>query len=91
MGIEMGNPKEIEQLLKNGDFLDLNLDDLRKLHAELVAFNTVIDRKLKAAEKIAERCNRKFSIIANLVRDPNDLATTVNAIRNVIERTCHHD
>ena len=38
---------EVEMLLKEGNFLDLSLNELQREHAELIAFNTVLDRKQK--------------------------------------------
>ena len=84
--IEMGNPQEVEMLLKNGGFLEMNLAELQREHAELIAFNTVLDRKQKAAEKIAEKYKLKVSMIADLLRDPLDKEMTIKAITTVIER-----
>lgn len=84
--IEMGDPKEVEMLLKNGAFLEMNLAELQREHAELIAFNTVLDRKQKAAEKIAEKYMRKVSMIADLLRDCSDQDMTIKAITTVIER-----
>lgn len=84
--IEMGDPKEVEMLLKNGAFLEMNLAELQREHAELIAFNTVLDRKHKAAEKIAEKYKFKVSMIANLLRDSTDQDMTLKAIATVIER-----
>ena len=84
--IEMGDPKEVEMLLKNGGFLEMNLTELQREHAELIAFNTVLDRKHKAAEKIAEKYKFKVSMIANLLRDSTDQDMTLKAIATVIER-----
>ena len=84
--IEMGDPKEIEMLLKNGGFLEMNLTELQREHAELIAFNTVLDRKHKAAEKIAEKYKFKVSMIADLLRDCSDQDMTLKAIKTVIAR-----
>lgn len=84
--IEMGDPKEVEMLLKNGGFLEMNLSELQREHAELIAFNTVLDRKQKVAEKIAEKYKFKVSMIANLLRDSTDQDMTLKAIAMVIER-----
>lgn len=89
--IEMGSPREVEALLKDGNFLDLDLQALRHEHAELIAFNTVIDRQLKAEKKNADLYRRKVSIIADLLRDPSNLDMTLKAIQTVIERTWEHD
>ena len=84
--IEMGDPKEVEMLLKDGGFLEMNLAELQREHAELIAFNTVLDRKQKAAEKIAEKYMRKVSMIADILRNPLDREMTIKAITTVIER-----
>ena len=84
--IEMGDPKEVEMLLKNGGFLEMNLTELQREHAELIAFNTVLDRKHKAAEKIAEKYKFKVSMIADLLRDCSDQDMTLKAIQTVIDR-----
>lgn len=89
--IEMGNPREVEALLKDGNFLDLDLQALRREHAELIAFNTVIDRQLKAEKKNADLYRRKVSIIADLLRDPSNPDMTLKAIQTVIERIWEHD
>ena len=88
--IEMGNPQEVEMLLKEGCFLDLNLLELRNEHAELIAFNTVLDRKQRAAEKIAEKYKFKVSMITDLLRDCSDKEMTVKAIKTVIDRVGEH-
>ncbi len=82
----MGDPKEVEMLLKNGGFLEMNLAELQREHAELIAFNTVLDRKHKAAEKIAEKYKFKVLMIADLLRDCSDQDMTLKAITTVIER-----
>ena len=84
--IEMGDPKEIEMLLKNGGFLEMNLAELQREHAELIAFNTKLERKQKSAEKNAKKYMRKVSMIADLLRDPLDREMTLKAIQTVIDR-----
>ena len=84
--IEMGNPKEVEMLLEDGGFLEMSLAELQREHAELIAFNTVLDRKHKAAEKIAEKYKFKVSMIADLLRDCSDQDMTLKAIKTVIAR-----
>ena len=84
--IEMGDPKEVEMLLKNGGFLEMNLAELQREHAELIAFNTKLERKQKSAEKNAKKYMRKVSMIANLLRDSTDQDMTLKAIATVIER-----
>ena len=84
--IEMGDPKEIEMLLKNGGFLEMNLTELQREHAELIAFNTKLERKQKDAEKTAKKHMRKVSMIADLLRDSTNQEMTIKAITTVIER-----
>ena len=84
--IEMSDPKEVEMLLKNGGFLEMNLAELQREHAELIAFNTVLDRKQKVAEKIAEKYMRKVSMISDLLQNPLDREMTIKAITTVVER-----
>ena len=84
--IEMGDPKEIEMLLKNGGFLEMNLAELQREHAELIAFNTKLERKTKECRKNAKKYMRKVSMIADLLRNPLDREMTIKAITTVIER-----
>lgn len=86
MKTEMGNPKEVETLLEHGTFLDLNLTELQREHAELIAFNTVIDRKLKAESEVTKKYQNKVLMIADLLRDPSDQELTLKAIKTVVER-----
>ena len=84
--IEMGDPKEVEVLLKNGGFLEMSLAELQREHAELIAFNTKLERKQKSAEKNAKKYMRKVSMISDLLRDCSDQDMTLKAITTVIER-----
>ena len=84
--IEMGDPKEVEMLLKNGGFLEMNLAELQREHAELIAFNTKLERKQKDAEKNAKKYMRKVSMITDLLRDCSDQDMTLKAITTVVER-----
>ena len=84
--IEMGDPKEVEMLLKNGGFLEMNLTELQREHAELIAFNTKLERKHKDAEKNCKKYMRKVLMIADLLRDHLDREMTIKAITTVIER-----
>lgn len=84
--IEMGDTKEVEMLLEDGGFLEMNLTELQREHAELIAFNTRLERKQKNAEKTAEKYKSKVSMIADLLRDPLDIEMTIKAITTVIER-----
>ena len=63
---------------------------LKQEHNELVAFNTVQDRKQKAAEKVAEKYKRKVLMIADLLRDSADKDMTFKAIQTIIERVGEH-
>ena len=84
--IEMGDPKEVEMLLKNGAFLEMNLAELQREHAELIAFNTKLERKQKDAEKTAKKYMRKVSMIGDLLRDSTNQDMTLKAIQTVIDR-----
>ena len=84
--IEMGSPREVEMLLEDGGFLEMSLAELQREHAELIAFNTVLDRKQKAAEKIAEKYKFKVSMITDLLQNPLDREMTIKAITTVVER-----
>ena len=84
--IEMGDPKEVEMLLKDGGFLEMSLAELQREYAELIAFNTKLERKQKSAEKNAKKYMRKVSMIADLLRNPLDREMTIKAITTVIER-----
>ena len=84
--IEMGDPKEVEMLLKDGGFLEMSIAELQREHAELIAFNTKLERKQKSAEKNAKKYMRKVSMIADLLRNPLDREMTLKAITTVIER-----
>ena len=84
--IEMGDPREVEVLLKNGAFLEMNLAELQREHAELIAFNTKLERKQKSAEKNAKKYMRKVSMISDLLRDCSDQDMTLKAITTVVER-----
>ncbi|WP_257224114.1 hypothetical protein [Acinetobacter sp. YH16053] len=63
---------------------------LKQEHNGLIAFNTVQDRKQKAAEKVAEKYKRKVLMIADLLRDSTDKDMTLKAIQTVIERVGEH-
>jgi len=39
------NQTEVNLLLKQGGFLDMSLADLQREHAELISFNTSLDRE----------------------------------------------
>ena len=58
--IEMGDPKEVEMLLKNGGFLEMSIAELQREHAELIAFNTKLERKQKDAERSAKNTCVRF-------------------------------
>jgi len=84
--IEMGDPKEVEMLLKDGSFLDMNLIELQREHAELIAFNTKLERKQKEAEKIAAKYKTKVLMIADLLSIPPNTEMTLRAIQTVINQ-----
>lgn len=80
------NQSEVEMLLRGGDFLGMNLSDLQREHAELIAFNTVLDRKSKEAERVAEKYKLKVGMIDSLLNDCRDDELTLKAIKTVVER-----
>lgn len=84
--IEMGDPKEVEMLLKNGGLLEMNLTELQREHAELIAFNTKLERKQKDSEKTAKKYMHKVLMIADLLRDSTNQDMTLKAIKTVIDR-----
>lgn len=85
--IEMGDPKEVEMLLKTQlNNMEQCYIQLKKEHNELIAFNTEIDRKQKSAEKTAEKYKFKVSMITDLLRDCSDQDMTLKAITTVVER-----
>lgn len=84
--IEMGDPKEVEMLLKNGGFLEMNLIELQREHAELIAFNTKLERKKKDAERVAKKYKTKVLMISDLLQDPLDIEMTLKAITTVIRQ-----
>lgn len=84
--IEMGDPKEVEMLLKDGGFLEMNLAELQREHAELIAFNTKLERKTKECRKNAKKYMRKVLMIADLLRDSTNQDMTLKAIQTVIDR-----
>jgi hypothetical protein len=63
---------------------------LKQEHNELIEHDTRVDRKQKAAEKVAEKYKRKVSMIADLLRDSADKDMTLKAIQTVIERVGEH-
>ena len=63
---------------------------LKQEHNGLIEHDTRVDRKQKAAEKVAEKYKRKVSMIADLLRDSADKDMTLKAIQTVIERVGEH-
>ena len=89
--IEMGDPKEVEMLLKTQlNNMEQCYIQLKQEHNELIAFNTEIDRKQKSAEKTAEKYKFKVSMIGDLLRDSTDQDMTLKAIQTVIDRVGEH-
>ena len=64
---------------------------LKQEHNELIEHDTRVDRKQKAAEKVAEKYKRKVSMIADLLRDSTDQDMTLKAIQTVIDRVGEHE
>ena len=63
---------------------------MKKERDALIAFNTVIDRKRKSAEKTTEKYKFKVSMIGDLLRDSTDRDMTLKAIQTVIDRVGEH-
>ena len=63
---------------------------MKKERDALIAFNTVIDRKRKSAEKTTEKYKFKVSMIGDLLRDSTDQDMTLKAIQTVIDRVGEH-
>lgn len=84
--IKMGNPKEVEALLKDGNFLDMGLVELQREHAELIAFNTMLDRSQKDTARAANKYKTKVLMISDLLKDCSNQDMTLRAIKTVVER-----
>ena len=82
----MSDQQEVKTLLTDGNFLDMSLAELQREHAELIAFNTALDRKQKEAKAIAKKYQNKVSVIADLLTDCSNENMTLRAIKTVIER-----
>ena len=87
--IEIGNPKEVEMLLKDGDFLSMTLAELQREHAELIAFNTVIDRERNTYRKQEKQYKERNELASSLVCEyfmfnKNDPELTLKAMQRAL-------
>lgn len=82
--------EKISELMAQLDNMEACYIQLKQEHNELIAFNTVLDRKQKAAEKTADKYKFKVSMIAGLLRDSTDQDMTLKAIQAVIDRVGAH-
>ncbi|KAB0650139.1 hypothetical protein F7P73_17320 [Acinetobacter bohemicus] len=64
----------------------MNLAELQREHAELIAFNTKLERKKKDAERVAKKYKTKVLMISDLLQDPLDIEMTLKAITTVIRQ-----
>lgn len=69
------------------DYLEMNLEQLQKEHAELLAFNENLDRERNAYRRDAQKYAKKVKMIASLFVVPsNDYELTLKAIKTIVER-----
>ncbi|WP_353173669.1 hypothetical protein [Acinetobacter rudis] len=78
------NQGEVELLLEQGNFLDMSLADLQREHAELISFNTSLDRELNLMRGNAEKYKSKVFMVADLLRDCSNQDMTLKAIKTVV-------
>ncbi len=69
-----------------GDYMHMNLEQLRQEHAELLLFNEELDRRYKAHKADAQKYQTKCWHITTLLINPVDKDMTLKAIKTVIER-----
>ena len=69
------------------DYLEMNLEQLQKEHAELLAFNENLDRERNEYRNRARKYARKVHAIESLFVVPsNDHELTLKAIKTIVER-----
>ena len=69
------------------DYLEMNLEQLQKEHAELLAFNENLDRERNGYRKDARKYAKKVQMIASLFVVPgDDPELTLKAIKTIVER-----
>ena len=68
------------------NYLEMNLEQLQKEHAELLAFNEKLDRERNAYRRDAQKYAMKVKMIASLFVVPsNDYELTLKAIKTIVE------
>lgn len=69
------------------DYLEMNLEQLQKEHAELLAFNEKLDRELNGYRDDARKYAKKVQMIVSLFVVPgDDPELTLKAIKTIVER-----
>ena len=69
------------------DYLEMNLEQLQKEHAELLAFNEKLERDRNKYRKDALKYAKKVQMIERLFVVPSDdHELTLKAIKTIVER-----
>ena len=69
------------------DYLEMNLEQLQKEHAELLAFNEKLDRERNKYRKDALKYAKKVQMIERLFVVPSDdHELTIKAIKTIVEQ-----
>ena len=69
------------------DYLKMNLEQLQKEHAELLAFNEKLDRERNKYRKDALKYAKKVQMIASLFVVPgDDHELTLKAIKTIVKQ-----
>ena len=69
------------------DYLEMNLEQLQKEHAELLAFNEKLDRERGGYRDDARKYAKKVQMIASLLVVPgDDHELTLKAIKTIVEQ-----
>ena len=69
------------------NYLEMNLEQLQKEHAELLAFNEKLDRERNKYRKYALKYAKKMQMIESLFVVPSDdHELTLKAIKTIVEQ-----
>ncbi|RZG74753.1 hypothetical protein [Acinetobacter sp. WCHAc060025] len=69
------------------DYLEMNLEQLQKEHAELLAFNEKLDRERNGYRDDARKYAKKVQMIESLFVVPgDDPELTLKAIKTIVEQ-----
>lgn len=69
------------------DYLEMNLEQLQKEHAELLAFNEKLDRERNKYRKYALKYAKKMQMIESLFVVPSDdHELTLKAIKTIVKQ-----